>query len=119
MAAPDKTQRSGDPALLPAAMAGSIIVALCSLFLLLPHGAGAETPAEINTKIEAISEQAHQLQGRINQLQGKQDKTQAELNAQQARQQELAAQLVAARAKLARLKKELAHSKRVLSHRVV
>jgi peptidoglycan hydrolase CwlO-like protein len=119
MTAPEKTPRASNPVLLPAALAVTIIVALSALFLLLPHGAGAETPAEINSKIEAISEQAHQLQGRIDQLQGKQDKTQAELNAQTARQQELAAQLAAARAKLAQLKKELAHSKRVLSHRVV
>lgn len=119
MQAPEKSQRATNPLLLPAAMASTIIIVLSALFLILPHGAGAETPAEINTKIEAISEQAHQLQGRIDKLQGKQDQTQAELNEQAARQQELAAQLAVARAKLAKLKQELAHSKRVLSHRVV
>ena len=94
-------------------------IATATIFLLLPRGATATTPADINVKIEQLSEQAHQLQGRINKLQGHQDATQAQLNEQTAREQAITAQLTAAKAKLAKLKRELAHAKRVLSHRVV
>ncbi|MGH2907377.1 MAG: coiled-coil domain-containing protein [Solirubrobacterales bacterium] len=114
-----KSPHARSSATLPALFAATIIVAVCTLFLILPHGARAETPASINLKIEALSEQVHNLQGRINQLQGNQDAAQEQLNRQTARQQALAGQLTASRARLARLKRELAHSKRVLSHRIV
>lgn len=99
----------------------ALIFAAAALMLLLalPRHAAAETPQQINLRIEAISEKAHQLQLRINRLQGKQDVAQADLNRKQARQQQLEQELTAARARLARLKKRLAHAKKVLARRIV
>lgn len=95
------------------------VVAAISVMLAMPRHAGAETPAEINTRIEAISEREHQLALRINKLQGKQNVAQADLERKAARERELQAQLDDARAKLARLKKRLAFAKKVLSERLV
>jgi peptidoglycan hydrolase CwlO-like protein len=95
------------------------IAAAITIMLAVPRHAGAETPAEINSKIEAISEREHQLALRINKLQGKQDVAQADLERKAARERELQAQLDDARAKLARLKKRLAFAKKVLSERLV
>src|SRR3954447_9355886 len=94
------------------------IVAAISVMLAVPRHAGAETPAEINTRIEAISEKEHQLALRINKLQGKQDAAQADLERKAARQRELQVQLDTAKAKLARLKKRLNFAKKVLSERL-
>jgi peptidoglycan hydrolase CwlO-like protein len=110
---------SENPIALPALFAATILVSIVSLFLALPHGASAETPAEINTKIEAISEKEHQLQLRINKLQGNQNVAEADLAKKAARQRELQAELTAAKAKAARLKKRLAYAKTVLSKRIV
>ncbi len=95
-----------------------IAAAIC-VMLAVPRHAGAETPAEINTRIEAISEREHQLALRINKLQGKQDVAQADLERKAARQQELQKQLDEAKARLARLKKRLNYAKKVLSDRLV
>lgn len=84
-----------------------------------PHRATAETPAEINARIEAISEREHQLKLQVDRLQGKQDAAQADLDRKAARQRELQQELEAAKAKLERLKKRLAHAKAVLAARLV
>lgn len=102
------------------ALLGSVLLA-CALAgaLAAPHGAVAETPAEINARIEAISEKEHQLKLQLDRLQGKQDVAQADLDRKAARQRELQQQLGEAKAKLERLKKRLAYAKRVLSERLV
>lgn len=96
-----------------------IIAAAVSVVLAMPHNAGAETPAEINARIEAISEKEHQLKLQVDRLQGKQDAAQADLERKAARQAELQKQLNEAKARLARLKKRLAYAKKVLSQRIV
>jgi peptidoglycan hydrolase CwlO-like protein len=95
------------------------IAAAITVMLAVPRHAGAETPAEINTRIEAISEKEHQLALRIHKLQGRQDVAQADLERKAARERELQAQLDDARAKLGRLKKRLAFAKKVLAERLV
>lgn len=104
---------------LPLLVAFSALIAVAVLPLLHPHGARAETPAEINERIEAISERAHQLQQRIRRLQGKQNTAQADLDRKAARQRELAAELDTAKARLARLKKRLNYAKKLLAERIV
>jgi peptidoglycan hydrolase CwlO-like protein len=95
------------------------IAAAMTILLAAPRHAGAETAAEINTKIEEISEREHQLDLRIRKLQGKQNVAEADLARKAARQEELQKQLDTARARLARLKKRLAFAKKVLTERVV
>lgn len=95
------------------------IAAAITIMLAAPRPAGAETPAEINAKIEAISEREHQIDLRIRKLQGKQNVAEADLARKAARQAELQKQLDDARAKLARLKKRLAYAKKILSNRLV
>src|SRR6476469_4881336 len=95
------------------------IAAAMTVLLAAPRHAGAETPAEINSKIEAISEREHQIDLRIRKLQGKENVASADLARKAARQAELQEQLDEARAKLARLKKRLAFAKKVLTNRVV
>lgn len=95
------------------------IAAAMTILLAAPRHAGAETAAEINSKIEAISEREHQLDLRIRKLQGKQNVAEADLARKAARQAELQKQLDTARARLARLKKRLAFAKKVLTERVV
>lgn len=107
------------PALLPASTALSIIIVMVGLFLFMPRGAGAETPQEINLRIERISEEAHQLEARIRKLQGQENISQAELDRRAARQRELQAQLTAAKAKHARLQKRLNYAKGLLADRIV
>ncbi|MDO9166597.1 MAG: hypothetical protein Q7U13_10880, partial [Rhodoferax sp.] len=103
-----------------AAFAALIFVAAAMTVLLAaPRHAGAETAAEINTKIEEISEREHQLDLRIRKLQGKQNVAEADLQRKAARQAELQKQLDTARARLARLKKRLAYAKKILTERVV
>ncbi|MGK2877671.1 MAG: coiled-coil domain-containing protein [Solirubrobacterales bacterium] len=95
------------------------IAAAISVLLVMPRNAVAETPAEINSRIEAISEKEHDLALRIRKLQGKQDVAQADLERKAARERELQAQLDDAKAKLARLKKRLAYAQKILSERLV
>lgn len=108
-----------NPIALPAFFSMLLIVVIAAIALAAPRHAGAETPQQINLRIEAISEKEHQLALRINKLQGKQDIAQADLDRKLARQRELQKQLDEAKAKLARLKKRLAYAKRVLSDRIV
>lgn len=96
-----------------------MIAAAISVMLAMPRGAGADTPAEINARIEAISEKEHQLKLQVERLQGKQDAAQADLERKAARQAELQKQLNEAKARLARLKKRLAYAKKILSQRIV
>lgn len=110
---------AADPRILPAATALAIIGLMVVLFLLAPRGAGAETPAEINLRIEAISEKAHQLEQRIDKLQGQQNATQAELDRRAAKQRQIQNELTATKAKHARFKKRLAYAKKLLSARIV
>lgn len=97
------------------------VLAAASTVVLLaaPNRAVAETPQEINLRIEAISQREHDLQQEIDRLQGRQNVAQADLDVKLQRQRELEQQLTAARARLARLKKQLAHAKVVLSERLV
>jgi peptidoglycan hydrolase CwlO-like protein len=104
---------------LAALAAITMIAAAVSAMLAAPRHAAAETPQQINLRIEAISEKEHQLKLQIDRLQGKQDVAQADLDRKLARQRELQQQLDAARARLARLKKRLAFAKKVLSERLV
>ncbi len=99
----------------------ALVLMVCAVAALLaaPHGAVAETPAEINARIEAISEREHQLKLQLDRLQGKQDVAQADLDRKLARQRQLQQELETARARLARLKKRLAHARAVLSERIV
>lgn len=97
----------------------SFIVATITVALAFAHPAGADTPAEINARIEAISEKEHELALQVNKLQGKQDAAQADLDRKAARQRQLQVELTAAKAKLARLKKRLAYAKKILAERVV
>lgn len=110
--------RSFRPAI-TALLALTLLACASAALLAAPHRAGAETPAEINARIEAISEKEHQLSLKVNKLQGRQDAAQADLDRKAARQRQLQNELNAARAKLARLKKRLAYAKKVLSARVV
>jgi peptidoglycan hydrolase CwlO-like protein len=87
--------------------------------LAIPRHAGAETPAAINARIEAISEKEHELALQVNKLQGKQNIAQADLERKAARERQLEQQLADARAKLARLKKRLNYAKKILSDRIV
>lgn len=96
-----------------------IVAAAISVALAMPRDAGADTPAEINARIEAISEKEHQLKLQVDRLQGKQDAAQADLDRKAARQAELQKQLNVAKARLARLKKRLAYAKKILSERIV
>lgn len=96
-----------------------IVAAAVTVMLAVPRGATADTPAEINARIEAISEKEHQLKLQLDRLQGKQDVAQADLDRKAARQRELQAELTAAKAKLARLKKRLNYVKSILSERIV
>ncbi|MGB1582973.1 MAG: coiled-coil domain-containing protein [Solirubrobacterales bacterium] len=107
-----------NPALLPGLFACSLVFVMVALFLAAPR-AGAETPAEINARIEAISERAHQLQQRINRLQGQQNETQADLERKAARQRQLQLELDTAKARMGRFKKRLTYARKVLSERIV
>ncbi len=110
--------RSLRPAI-TALLALTLLACAIAGLLAAPRGAVAETPAEINARIEAISEREHQLKLQLDRLQGKQDVAQADLDRKAARQRELQQQLGVAKARLARLKKRLAYAKAVLSERVV
>lgn len=110
---------SSNPIAVPAFFAATILVTIISLFLALPHGASADTPAEINTKIEAISEKEHQLELRINKLQGNQNVAEADLAKKAARQHQLQTELTTAKAKAVRLTKRLDYAKKMLAKRIV
>jgi peptidoglycan hydrolase CwlO-like protein len=98
----------------------ALVLATCAFVAVIAaHPAGAETPAEINARIEAISEKEHQLKLQLDRLQGKQDAAQADLDRKAARERELEEQLAQARARLARLKKRLAFAKELLAERLV
>lgn len=114
--------RTADPVLrrvITALLMLVLLAAAASAQLAAPHRAAADTPAEINLRIEAISEKEHQLKLQVDRLQGKQNVAQADLDAKAARQRQLEQQLNAAKARLARLKKRLAFAKSVLSARLV
>lgn len=98
----------------------ALVLTTCAcVAMMAAHPAGAETPAEINARIEAISEKEHQLKLKLDSLQGKQDAAQADLDRKAARERELEQQLAEAKARLARLKKRLAHAKELLAERIV
>lgn len=111
-------RRATRPAL-TALLALVLLVAAATAQLAAPHRAAADTPAEINSRIEAISEKEHQLKLQVDRLQGKQDAAQADLDAKAARQRQLEQQLNEAKARLARLKKRLAYARSVLADRLV
>lgn len=120
MSAPrHNSKHQANPAILPATTALTIIVVMVGLLLLTPRGAGAETPAEINLRIEAISERAHQLEQRIDRLQGQQNESQAELDRRAAKQRQIQNELTTTKARHERFKKRLAFAKKLLSERIV
>jgi len=96
-----------------------LIAAAISVMLAVPRHAGADTPAQINDRIEAISQKEHELALQVNKLQGRQNVAQADLDRKAARERELQTQLVAAKTRLVRLKKRLDFAKKVLSDRIV
>lgn len=110
---------AGPLPLLATLLATLLLAAALMLLLAPPRNARAVTPAELNSKIEAISDRIHTLQGKVGKLQGRQNAAQADLDLRIARQREVAAQLAASRKRAARLKVKLAHAKRVLSARIV
>lgn len=103
----------------PTTLLAALLLAAALLPAAAPRTAHAVTPAELNSKIEALSDRIHTLQGKIGKLQNQENAAQADLNRRIARQRRVAAQLGASRRRAARLKAELAHAKRVLSARVV